>query len=256
MIYHPGTSLLHHLHPLTKLAIVAMLGMTVYLFHTLWLAPLIFALLLLIAHRIQAAGALLRVIAGTLLPLFCSLFLIQGLLFPPIGAQAIAQLGPVRLTDGGLLLTFTTATRLLVLCAGLMLLMFTTHPADLTAALTQIGIPRGIGYIVLVSIQIIPDMLARAQGILDAQQSRGLDVRGLRRLWALPALVGPLIVGALADVEERAMAIESRAFLAEGPKTDLRRPHDSPRQRGVRWGALTLIGVMVIARCALLVVGA
>ena len=49
MIYRPGTSLLHHLHPLTKLAIVAMLGMTVSLFHTLWLAPLIFALLLLAA---------------------------------------------------------------------------------------------------------------------------------------------------------------------------------------------------------------
>src|ERR1043165_3185358 len=96
--------------------------------------------------------------------------------------------------------------------------------------------PRSVGYILLVSLQIVPDMSTRAAAILEAQRSRGLETQGgLRRVRALAPLVGPLIVGALVDVEERAMALESRAYTAPGPKTSLRELVDTPAQRVARW---------------------
>ena len=79
-----------------------------------------------------------------------------------------------------------------------LLLLRTTHPADLVFALTEHSLPRSFCYILLVTLQIIPDMSARATAILEAQRSRGLETQGgLRQVRALAPLVGPLVVGAL-----------------------------------------------------------
>jgi energy-coupling factor transport system permease protein len=58
-------------------------------------------------------------------------------------------------------------------------------------------------------------------------------------------LAGPLILGALSDVEERTMALEARAFSAPGRRTTLRPIPDTAGQRAVRWlvalGSLALL---------------
>jgi len=116
-------------------------------------------------------------------------------------------------------------------------------------ALTERGMPRSIGYILLVTLQIAPDMISRATAIMEAQRSRGLETQGgLRRVRALVPLVGPLVVGALVDVEERAMAIESRAYTAPGPKTSLRELVDTTGQRITRWLMLLGIAALIAVR--------
>jgi energy-coupling factor transport system permease protein len=108
------------------------------------------------------------------------------------------------------------------------------------------GVPRNIGYVLLAALQIAPDMSARATAILEAQRSRGLETEGaLRGLIALPALVGPLIIGALVDTEERAMALESRAFMASGPKTTLRDIPDTPADHWARTLLLLALAALV-----------
>ena len=61
---------------------------------------------------------------------------------------------------------------------------------------------------------------------------------------AIVPLVGPLVVGALVDVEERAMALELRAYTAPGPKTSLRQLVDSAGQRVAR--LLMLLGTVAL----------
>lgn len=253
MIYVPGTSLLHRLHPLTKLALALLLFLAVNLLHWEVLPAAVFVLLVLVAVSAGVARPLLQITFQFLLPVFVSLFVIQGVLFPPADATPFAAIGPVRLTYEGFTFAFVTATRLLALSVIVLLVVMTTHPADLSTGLTQIGVPRSIVYVLLVALQLAPDMTKRGTAILEAQQSRGLEVgRGIGRIRALPALVGPLIVGALSDVEERAMAIESRAFLSSGPKTVLRSLHDSTAQLVVRWCVLVLCLILVIARFTIL----
>jgi energy-coupling factor transport system permease protein len=57
-------------------------------------------------------------------------------------------------------------------------------------------------------------------------------------------IVGPVILGSIAEVEERSMALEARGFTRPGRRSLLWSPPDSPPQRLVRW--LLLIGLVVV----------
>ncbi|HEU5100216.1 MAG TPA: energy-coupling factor transporter transmembrane component T [Roseiflexaceae bacterium] len=247
--YSPGTNAAHRLHPLTKLIAAVLIIIAAYSLPGLFTPLGLFGLLLLLAYLSGVARAYLRTTLLALLPIIISLFLIQGILFPPANATTLAQLGPIRLTREGLAFAFLTSTRLLAFSAAVLLVLRITHPADLVFALTERGLPRSIGYILLVTLQIAPDMTARAIAILEAQRSRGLETqRGILKVRAIFPLVGPLVVGALVDVEERAMALESRAYTAPGPKTSLRELVDTPRQRIARWAMLLAIAGLIIWR--------
>ena len=250
--YLPGTSLLHRLHPLTKITAAALVILATYLLPWLIAPLLIFMVLLALAAVSEVARPFLRTALRVLLPITISLFVIQGLLFPSPDAAPLPR-GPITLRREGLEFAFLTSTRLLAFTGTLLLLLQTTHPADLVFALTERGLPRSIGYILLVALQIVPDMTARATAILEAQRSRGLETQGgVRRVRALVPLVGPLIIGALVDVEERAMALESRAYTDPGPKTSLRQLVDTAGQRVARWVLLLAMVALVAGRVALL----
>ncbi|MDQ2995570.1 MAG: energy-coupling factor transporter transmembrane protein EcfT [Chloroflexota bacterium] len=247
-IYSPGDSPLHRLHPLTKMAAAVLIVVAAYLLPGL-LSPLtLFFVVLLLAYTGGIMGSFLRPVLLGLLPIVVSLFVIQGILFPPPGATPL-PIGPITLTREGLALAFLISTRLLTFTSAILLLLRTTHPADLVFALTERGLPRSIGYILLVTLQIAPDMISRAVAIVEAQRSRGLETQGgLRPVRALVPLIGPLVVGALVDVEERAMAIESRAYTAPGPKTSLRELVDTTGQRIARWLMLLGIAALIAGR--------
>jgi energy-coupling factor transport system permease protein len=250
-IYVPGTGILHQLHPLTKLAAMVLVIVAIYLLPWLLAPTALFGVLLALARLSDVADRFLRTSLRVLLPITLSLFIIQGLLFPPPGATAIS-IGPLALPREGLVFAFRTSTRLLAFTGTFLLLLQTTHPADLVFALTERGLPHSIGYILLVSLQIVPDMSARATAILEAQRSRGLETQGgLRRVRALVPLVGPLVVGALLDVEERAMALESRAYTLQGPKTSLRQLVDTSNQRRARLLLLLTTLALIVWRIAL-----
>jgi energy-coupling factor transport system permease protein len=230
------------MHPLTKLTAAFLLIILVYLINWPFLPLLACMLLVTLAVTAGAARQIIGAVLRLLLPISLSLFIIQGIFFPPANATPL-PLGPITLTREGLLFAYLVASRLLVLSTTLLLVLVTTRPSDLVFSLTERGLPRSIGYILLVSLQIIPDMSARATAILEAQRSRGLAMDGgLGRVRAVIPLIGPLVVGALVDVEERAMAIESKAFFASGAKTTLRDLSDSPLQHIAR--SIMLIAIV------------
>lgn len=233
------------LHPLTKLSAALLVIVAAYLLPGLLTPLALFTLVAIVAVAAGVGTPFLWTTAKALLPVILSLFIIQGVLFPPANATPL-PLGPVTLTREGLAFAFLTSTRLLTLSSAVLLLLRTTATGDLVQALVERGLPRSIGYVLLSALQIAPDMSARATAILEAQRSRGLETEGtVRRLRALPALVGPLIVGALVDTEERAMALESRAFMASGPKTTLRDLPDRPAEHWARTGLLLAILALI-----------
>lgn len=109
--------------------------------------------------------------------------------------------------------------------------------------LTRRGVPGNLSYVITSTLQIIPQMQAKAATIIDAQRSRGLETKGnlINRTRALIPLVGPLVFGSLVEVEERAIAIEARAFTARIKKTSLRAIKDTNGERLGRWSMLFLI---------------
>ena len=252
-IYVAGISLLHRLHPLTKLAGFLLVVMVAFVLPILAVQLLV---LFCIAISAALAGVLWRVVRLSLvilLPLLVSLFVIQGLLFPPTREMVLFATPQFTVWADGFVFASSVLLRLLLLTWSVLLLLITTHPADLVTALGSIGMPRTVGYVLLVAIQLVPDMSARATAILEVQRSRGLNTDGpVRRIRALVPLIGPLVVGALVDVEERAMALESRAFTSSGPKTTLRELADSGAQRVARVVLVLLAVMVVVARFTVL----
>jgi energy-coupling factor transport system permease protein len=252
-IYSEGTSPLHRLHPLTKLAGFLLVVGVAFVLPVLAVQALALLCVAISAAVAGVPGRVARMSLVILLPLLVSLFVIQGLLFPPTRTTMLFETPWLTIWADGFLFALGVLLRLLLLTWGVLLVLITTHPADLVAALEGIGLPRAVGYVLLVAIQLVPDMSARATAILEAQRSRGLNTDGfVRRIRSLVPLIGPLIVGALADVEERAMALEERAFTASGPKTTLRELADSGAQRVARVGLMIVLVALIVARFTVL----
>jgi energy-coupling factor transport system permease protein len=95
-------------------------------------------------------------------------------------------------------------------------------------------------------------MVRRAAAIVDAQRARGLDTEGSpwRRVRGLVPIVAPVILGSLAEVEERTMALEARCFGRHARRTLLWAPDDSARQAVARWLLVLSVPLAVALRAA------
>ena len=226
----------HALHPLTKLAVALAIAVTVFCVRWNYISVALFVFIILpIAVWAKIWREVLRTTFTVILPLAISLVLVQGFFYPG-ATDVIWQIGPFSLKREGLEFAFVTATRLMVIAGAGLLVVYATHPADLARALVQAGAPYSLAYIIVTAIQLLPEMQARANGILNAQQARGLETTGrLRvRIAAFVPLIAPLVYGALENVQERALALDARAFRAARPKTSWRELRDSQAQRVAR----------------------
>jgi energy-coupling factor transport system permease protein len=235
---------LERLHPLTKLALLgaALLiafgnidtGTPVSL--VTW-SGTAFLIILVLLNGWSTAKGILQAFLLALIPITISLILVQGFFFPQ-AEDVLFTIGPLAFKSEGLYFGAVIITRLALILMATLILVRTTVPADLALALTQIGIPREIAYIILSAMQLVPRMRAKAESITNAQRARGLATEGnvVVRIRALFPLIAPLITSALQETEERALALEVRAFRAPGPKTSWRQLQDSTAQRVARWG--------------------
>ncbi len=246
------TSGLRSLHPLTKLILVIAIVLVGFLAPSPHLPLLLFAVVVLpLAAWGKFARELIQTTFTVTLPFILSIVLVQGLFYPG-ASHILLALGPVALKQEGLVFAYGTSSRILLLAGAGLVLLFSTSPSDLMHALAERGMPRGIAYMVVAAIQLLPQMQARGTAILDAQRARGLETQG--NLWArtraIIPLLAPLVYSALGDVDERAMALEARAFAAQGEKTSYTELTDTRIQAAARWGLFAfavIIGVVEIA---------
>jgi energy-coupling factor transport system permease protein len=248
-LYAPRSSGLHQLHPLTKLALAAFLLVAGLAVPGTWGTYALFALLIL---PLAAWGQVLRPLVGTVfrivLPFALSLFLIQGFFWS--GGTPILDVGPLSLKQEGVDFAARSSGRILIIVSSFLLLSLSTRPDALMLSLAQRGVPKSITYIILATMQLVPRFQEKAATILDAQRARGLETEGslLRRAKALLPLVKPLVLGSIVDIEERAIALEARAFGRSGPKTSLLLLADSTFQSMLRWLLLLAAVAVVVLR--------
>ena len=245
-LYLHRNSRLHGLHPVTKLTLVGLFLVAAATLPNLWSVLAVYAFGLI---PLAAWGGVLKPFlkssAILIWPFALSLFFIQGFFSP--GENVLLALGPLTLKAEGVWLAAKFTSRILVWLGAATLLMLVTRPDRLMLALIELGLQRNIAYIILTSLQIIPRFQGKAQTILDAQRARGMETEGtlLHRLRMLVPLVTPLILSSIVDLDERAIALEARAFNRQGLKTNLIALEDSPLQGAIRWGLLALIMVLI-----------
>jgi energy-coupling factor transport system permease protein len=178
------------------------------------------------------------------LPIAVSVLVINILFFPG-GRDVLLQVGPVTATREGLVFAVEIVLRLLAISGAISLFYLTTTPAELTTDLERRGVSPRLAFVANASVQSVPAMLDRAAAITEAQRARGLDTQGsvLARFRGIVPIVGPVILGAIGEVEQRTLALEARGFSRPGRRTLLWQPDDRPAERVVRWA----IGVALVA---------
>jgi len=245
--YVKRDSLLHSLNPLTKLTLA--LGLTLISFLSPWYLTSL-CVIFLIIFPLSILGRIQREYINSalrlILPATSFLFIMQAL-FQPIGKSIIFQIWFLHITRESFAFAFENASRIFEMISSFTLLLLTTHPSELMYDLTRRGLPSQFTYVIISTIQIIPQMQAKAQTIIAAQRSRGLETEGsiFKRIGALVPLVRPLVFGSLVEVEERAIAIEARGFTSTNQKTSLHEIQDTNIDRTIRW-ILALLVVLII----------
>jgi energy-coupling factor transport system permease protein len=241
---------IHRLNPMTKVVMALSLVLIAFLSPWYWTPAAIFFLviipLILIA---RVAREYWNFLFKVILPTVVILFLMQAF-FLPGESRTVFEIVGLEITELSLQLAFRNVTRIVVMISSFTILLLTTHPSELMSDLSRRGLPGQFAYVVISSLQIIPQMQAKAQTIISAQRSRGLDTQSsfLRRIGGILPLVGPLVFGSLVEVEERAIAIEARGFTSSRSKTFLREIKDTGFDRAVRWVLVALVFITLILR--------
>jgi len=241
--YIKRDSVLHRLNPLTKLTLTLALVAIAFITPWYWTPQLI---LLAAVLPLSIAGRVfpefIKTAIRLILPAATFLFIMQAL-FQPIGEVVIFKFYFLHVTQESLMFAFRNATRIFVMVSSFTLFLLTTHPSELMSDLSRRGLPGQFAYVIISTLQILPQIQARAQTIIAAQRSRGLDTEStfFKRAGAIVPLVGPLVFGSFIEVEERAIAIEARGFTSKHVKTSLHEIPDPASERTVRWVLILLI---------------
>jgi energy-coupling factor transport system permease protein len=215
------------LHPFTLIGIALALPALAWLLPLTWggLAPMALALALCASAGGRAGFGVLRAALLTAVPFWFFLFLLHGVT--------------------GML---TTAPRLTTMIGAFLWLVAVLPPARLVEAMVAAGWRASVAFLFSATLSAVPALRERAHRIVDAQRCRGLPTRGgpLTRIAALRALALPLVLSALHEVDERALALETRGFSGSVRRTPLAPPPDPATERVFRWGLLLgCLGLLV-----------
>ena len=250
-IGRPGPSAVHRLNPLTKATLATTTSVAAVVLGGL-VGPLLLVAVAVVVPAI-AAGVVGRLAKTALLlafPIALSAFLVNVFFLP--GAETVLfRIGPITATAEGLGFAFEIMARIMAISGAVTLFYLTTRPADLVLDLERRGVSPRVAFVANASVQTVPAMVERAAQITAAQRARGLDTEGSpwRRVRGIVPIVGPVILGSIAEVEERTMALEARAFTRPGRRTLLWSPADGRAEPLVRWGLLiglvALIGLRI-----------
>jgi energy-coupling factor transport system permease protein len=244
-VARPPTGTYRSLNPTTKLVTAFAEALIAFGIRG-WTGPVvILAVILTTAVAARIGRAFVPYLLATI-PLIASILLVNTFLYPG-ATDRIVSIGPLAPTWTGLTAATQAALRVVAFAMSVALLGLTTQPDHLVADLERRGVGRRAIFIIGAALRTIPRMIERAGEITEAQRARALDTEGRfwRRVRGVVPLAGPLIFGALTDVEELTMALEARGFSAPSRRTVLRTFPDSGLQRALRWalffGSITLL---------------
>lgn len=211
-----------------------------------YLGPIVLIVVMLVLAIV--AGTVRQLVRASVLlslPIATSVILVS--VFTRPGATVLFSLGPFDATAEGVDFATQTLIRLLAISLSIGLFILTTDSRAFVLDLERRGVSPRFAFVALATVEAVPTLVDRAATISASQRARGLDTEGsLRaRLAGVLPLVGPAVITSLTDVEERSLALESRAFSRPGRRHLLWAMRDSGAERALRW--LLVVGLVGIA---------
>ena len=253
--YFPGDTVVHRLDPRTKLLMVI-----VYIV-ALFLAKWVISYAVMLAFLVTAV-ALSRIRPRALFKglkplLFIIIFTAIINVFYTKG-DVLVQFWIFKITREGLVNAGFLVLRIVMLVTGTFLLTYTTSPIALTDGLESLLSPlkaihfpvHELALMMSIALRFIPTLIEETDKIISAQKARGADFETgylFHRAKALVPILVPLFISAFRRADELATAMECRCYRGGSGRTKLKQLRFQLRDiLTFALGAAVLAGVIVL----------
>ena len=229
--YFPGNSIIHRLDPRTKLIMLVVYIVALFMAKS-WISYGLMLAFLLIVIRISTIPA--KSIVKGMKPLVMILAFtgILNLFFTQEG-KVLVDFWVITITTGGILRAIFMVSRILMLITGTFLLTYTTSPIALTDGLEallnplkKIKVPvHELAMMMCIALRFIPTLIEETDKIMCAQKARGADFESgslMDRAKALIPILVPLFISAFRRADELATAMECRCYQGGEGRTKMK----------------------------------
>ena len=255
--YFPGNSPIHRLDPRTKLILLVVYIVALFVAKS-WISYAVMLVFLLFTIRISTIPP--KSILRGMKPLVMILVFtgVLNVFFTREG-ETVIDFWIITVTSGGIRRAIFMMARILMLITGTFLLTYTTSPISLTDGLESLMNPlkklhvpvHELSMMMCIALRFIPTLIEETDKIMSAQKARGADFENgslMERARALIPILVPLFIGAFRRADELATAMECRCYQGGEGRTKmklLRYHRNDMTAFGI--GILLLIGVFVLA---------
>ena len=255
--FFPGNSFIHKLDPRTKLVMLVVYIVALFVAVN-WISygvMLAFLTLCIAVSRIP-----LKSIVRGMKPMVVIL-LFTGILnvFLTQGETVWLQFWSVTITKEGVFRAIFMIARIMMLVTGTFLLTYTTSPIALTDGLESLLSPlkvfrfpvHEISMMMCIALRFIPTLIEETDKIMSAQKARGADFETgglIQRVKALVPILIPLFISAFRRADELATAMECRCYHGGEGRTKMKLLRYKRRDFGAYGiGILLLAGIITLA---------
>ena len=255
--YFPGNTVVHRLDPRTKLLMVVVY--IVALFLAKWWVSygvmLAFLVTAVVLSRIKPKAlfrGLKPLIVIMVFTALINLFYSDG--------EVLVKFWIFRITREGIMQAAFLVLRIMMLVTGTFLLTYTTSPIALTDGMESLLSPlkklhfpvHELSMMMSIALRFIPTLIEETDKIISAQKARGADFESgniFRRAKALVPILVPLFVSAFRRADELATAMECRCYHGDEGRTKLKQLHYRARDIITLLLGAALLGGIITLRC-------
>ena len=228
--YFPGNSFIHKLDPRTKLIVLVVYIVALFMAVN-WVSYALMAAFLVACIKISTIPA--KSFIRGMKPLLMILIFTGVLnLFFTTEGDILVDFWFITITTVGLQRAIFMVIRILMLICGTFLLTYTTSPISLTDGLEalmnplkKIKVPvHELSMMMCIALRFIPTLIEETDKIMSAQKARGADFESgtlMEKAKALIPILVPLFISAFRRADELATAMECRCYSGGEGRTKL-----------------------------------
>ena len=229
--YFPGNSVVHKMDPRTKLMMLVLYIVALFVAVS-WISYGVMLAFLVICIAISQIPV--KSIFRGMKPLMMILVFTAVLnIFFTEGEPVLVEFWTLKITLEGLVRAFFMMIRILMLITGTFLLTYTTSPIALTDGLESllgplkvIKVPvHELSMMMCIALRFIPTLIEETDKIMCAQKARGADFENgslMDRAKALIPILVPLFISAFRRADELATAMECRCYQGGEGRTKMK----------------------------------
>ncbi len=255
--YFPGNTVVHRLDPRTKLLMVVVYIVALFLAkwwvsYGVMLAFLVTAVMLSHIKPKALFRGLKPLIVIMVFTALINLFYSDG--------EVLVKFWIFRITREGIVQAAFLVLRIMMLVTGTFLMTYTTSPIALTDGMESLLSPlkklhfpvHELSMMMSIALRFIPTLIEETDKIISAQKARGADFESgniFRRAKALVPILVPLFVSAFRRADELATAMECRCYHGDEGRTKLKQLHYRARDIITLLLCAALLGGIITLRC-------